>query len=144
MQIIEILGNTLQKATSSLHYWMPFVEWSLYDLLANPDFSPHTSSMTGHSSSSEFTIVARSLLQQVLKALAYLHSNSIAHRDVKPRNVLITRNGCAKLIDFGISWDTQVSPSDMSMWPEPPGGMCPHVCSGYDVCLTLEWSLIQQ
>ena len=42
-------------------------------------------------------------IRQVADALSYLHSQNILHFDVKPSNVLIGKNGNAKLIDFGIS-----------------------------------------
>jgi serine/threonine protein kinase len=41
------------------------------------------------------------LLQRVLEALAYLHDRGIYHRDIKPGNILITRDGIPVLIDFG-------------------------------------------
>lgn len=43
---------------------------------------------------------------QVLEALAYAHERKLVHRDVKPRNILITRDGnriFAKLADFGLA-----------------------------------------
>ena len=40
---------------------------------------------------------------QVCQALSYAHVRSIVHRDVKPSNLLVTRNGLVKLCDFGIA-----------------------------------------
>ncbi len=41
------------------------------------------------------------LMVRVLDALDYLHGRALLHRDVKPDNIIIRRNGLPMLIDFG-------------------------------------------
>jgi serine/threonine-protein kinase len=43
------------------------------------------------------------LLRELLHGLSAIHQAGITHRDVKPQNVLVTRQGRAKLTDFGIA-----------------------------------------
>ena len=49
---------------------------------------------------------------QLLEALEYIHSLQLVHHDLKPDNILITRNGAnVKLIDFGLSaTDATITP----------------------------------
>lgn len=42
------------------------------------------------------------LFQQICGAVQYAHQNLVVHRDLKPGNVLVTPDGSAKLVDFGI------------------------------------------
>jgi CheY-like chemotaxis protein/predicted Ser/Thr protein kinase len=43
------------------------------------------------------------IIAQISEALAVVHAHGVLHRDVKPGNVLVTRQGKAKIADFGIA-----------------------------------------
>ncbi|KAL8366868.1 hypothetical protein RB595_005030 [Gaeumannomyces hyphopodioides] len=43
------------------------------------------------------------LFKQLIQGLHYLHSNGIAHRDIKLENLLITKESKLKITDFGVS-----------------------------------------
>ncbi|MEQ1503616.1 MAG: protein kinase, partial [Myxococcota bacterium] len=44
----------------------------------------------------------RAILLQITRALAYVHDRGLVHRDVTPGNVMVTPEGTAKLMDFGV------------------------------------------
>lgn len=48
-------------------------------------------------------MLVKSYLYQMLDGITYCHSKRVLHRDLKPQNLLIDRNGTIKLADFGLA-----------------------------------------
>ena len=46
---------------------------------------------------------ALSIMEQLTSAISHAHQNHIIHRDIKPQNILMDRNGNVKITDFGIA-----------------------------------------
>ena len=42
-------------------------------------------------------------ITQIMKALCHAHSRGIIHRDIKPQNIMVLRDGSVKVADFGIA-----------------------------------------
>uniref|UniRef100_A0A7N5JH28 Cyclin-dependent kinase 5 n=1 Tax=Ailuropoda melanoleuca TaxID=9646 RepID=A0A7N5JH28_AILME len=69
--------------------------------------------------------IVKSFLFQLLKGLGFCHSRNVLHRDLKPQNLLINRNGELKLADFGLARAFGIpvrcySAEVVTLWYRPP------------------------
>jgi len=68
--------------------------------------------------------VAQILIDMAL-GLSHVHESGFMHLDFKPENVLVTRNGNVRLIDFDLAQPIPEKPKRMSKNPGTPGYMAP-------------------
>ena len=51
---------------------------------------------------------SKQLMRQIITSLKKIHDIGIVHRDVKPANLVVTKRGQIKLIDFGAATDLRI------------------------------------
>jgi TolB-like protein/tetratricopeptide (TPR) repeat protein len=73
---------------------------------------------------------AVAIAAQIARALGAAHARHIIHRDVKPGNVIITNDGTAKLLDFGLAKSADVTVSRPGSTPGTVAYMSPEQVRG--------------
>lgn len=95
--IVNIFDYNINNQTHQSYISMEYVDGpSLRDLFEQ-NLTPALMQVRG-----EELIKALYYISQICDALQVTHSKGIIHRDIKPDNVLVTRDNVAKITDFGI------------------------------------------
>lgn len=80
--------------------------------------------------------LAYSVILQTLKGLSFAHKKGVIHRDLKPGNILLSKDGWVKISDFGLAWiegESQVTRSGAVVGT--PAFLSPEAISGGAVTL---------
>ncbi|XP_022930235.1 CBL-interacting serine/threonine-protein kinase 7-like [Cucurbita moschata] len=86
---------------------------------------------------------ARRYFQQLVSALHFCHQNAVAHRDIKPQNLLLDEYGNLKVSDFGLSaLPEQIKDGMLHTACGTPAYAAPEVVTrrGYDGAKADAWS----
>ncbi len=101
------------------YYTMEFVEGTnLHELLVSENRLPKERAID--------------FLLQIAKALAAIHEQGIVHRDIKPDNIIIRKDGIAKLVDLGLAKQTDPSKATTETTMGNPFYIAPELISSPD------------
>ena len=70
------------------------------------------------------------IILDMATALEHMHENGYMHLDFKPENVLVTRNGAVRLVDFDLTKPIPEKPVKLKKNPGTPGYMAPEQLRG--------------
>ena len=140
--ITEYYASVLKPGTSELLIVMELMSASVADLARFSPVLACTQPCWSACAEAELLLVPAQLderplaepaiayvLQQVLRALAYLHGQQRVHRDIKAANVLLSTAGAVKISDFGVSGQLTGLPAAPAAWAAERLAGHPHVAA---------------
>ncbi|XP_028774690.1 serine/threonine-protein kinase STN8, chloroplastic [Neltuma alba] len=117
----EFLGSFVADRTNSQFIkggkwlvWKFEGDRTLADYMKDRNFPSNLESvmfgsvLQGVDSSKRNALIIKQIMRQIITCLKKIHDTGIVHRDVKPANLVVTRRGQIKLIDFGAAADLRI------------------------------------
>ena len=107
----EVRGHEKDPSSSSLHY------------ISMELVSGETLSTKIHQDKTDLRTLL-GYLAQAAEGLAKAHAAGIVHRDLKPSNIMVSKDGYAKVLDFGLAklTEKQSTDADMTSGPDAEDG----------------------
>ncbi|OAD07968.1 hypothetical protein MUCCIDRAFT_154806 [Mucor lusitanicus CBS 277.49] len=72
--------------------------------------------------------MARRYFKEMMLGIEYLHANDIVHRDIKPDNLLLSKDNVLKIVDFGVSEMFVKGNDKLKKSAGSPAFMAPELC----------------
>lgn len=136
---ISVMKN--KKHPNVVNYYDSYLvdEYQLWVIMEYMQFGPLTDLVT--------TLILREgqiavIIRETLKAVEFLHSNKIIHRDIKSDNILLGLDGQVKVIDFGFCAQLDHSDEKRRTFAGSPYWLSPEIITrkAYDTKTDI-WSL---
>ncbi|KAK7340065.1 hypothetical protein VNO77_20757 [Canavalia gladiata] len=104
---------------------------SLADYMADQNFPSNLESimfrgvLQGVDSSKRNALIIKQIMRQIISSLKKIHDTGIVHRDVKPANLVVTKQGQIKFIDFGAATDLRIGKNYVPNYTPLDRDYCP-------------------
>ena len=72
-----------------------------------------------------------SIIFELCETLGYIHKRGIIHQDIKSRNIILTKDGDVKIIDFGLAYEKDKYSTKVRERAGTPHYMSPEQIKGY-------------
>jgi len=73
------------------------------------------------------------IILDMASGLEHMHENGFMHLDFKPENIIVTRNGSVRLVDFDLAQEIPEKPFKLKKNPGTPNYMSPEQLSGQPI-----------
>ncbi|KAJ1730545.1 serine/threonine protein kinase, CMGC, CDC2/CDK sub [Coemansia biformis] len=110
--ITQVL-DVVPEPGSAVYVVMEYMDYDLSGLINHPQWCPDPAHI-------------KSLMQQLLEGLGFMHERGILHRDIKGSNLLVNQQGQVKYVDFGLARSfhhtrmQELTNRVITLWYRPP------------------------
>ncbi|KAJ2263260.1 kinase subunit of RNA polymerase II carboxy-terminal domain kinase I [Coemansia sp. RSA 376] len=110
---ITQIFDVVPESGNAICVVMEYMDYDLSGLISHPQWDPEPAHK-------------KSLMQQLLEGLDFMHTRGILHRDIKGSNLLVNQQGQVKYVDFGLARSfhhtrmQELTNRVITLWYRPP------------------------